>query len=97
MEVIIERADNGYIILSDSNMEEGSDRKYKDVFEDCGDFQEVESFIKAVWFLAEYFGVLGSKHDEKRFWVGMIPRDCNCSEETLNRMEKCPKHSCIDS
>ena len=75
VKVTVERANNGYIVLSENNNDEEICMRDRDVFEDKGDSQEIESFVSMIWFLAEYFGVIGSKHDEKRFWVGMIPKD----------------------
>lgn len=62
----IERVSNGFILTSNC----GEDGLTEEVFEDSGAVEE--SFIKLVWALADYFGVIGSKNDKERFWVGLV-------------------------
>lgn len=75
-EATVRKANNGYICTSCDfeGTDDLLDSVVQDVFEDIGD-DGISSFIALVWHLAEYFGTLGSKHDEKRFWCGYVDRD----------------------
>jgi len=77
-ESTLRKVDNGYICTTTNAEDEDLlSSLMENVFENPTDDDEgdMASFIAAVWHLVEYFGVLGSKHDEKRFWCGFIDRD----------------------
>ena len=71
----IEKVDNGFICTTYVPEEEDDVYvEHKNVFTDPADY-EVKEFVDLVWFLAEYYGVLGSKHDKERLWVGLVDQE----------------------
>ena len=59
LSLTIVKADNGYIL----GHEDGQS-VYEESHED-----DLETFQKVLWEVIEHFGMLGSKHDEKRIRV----------------------------
>jgi len=73
-EAKIEKVENGYILWIPDMDNEDENRQNKVYV--YGDEENDESqFATMVWALAEHFAEVGSKHDPKRFWVGMIEKD----------------------
>lgn len=76
-EATVRKVNNGYVCTTCTDEDEDLIRSLtEDVFESSMDDDgDVAAFITMVWHLAEYYGVLGSKHDAKRFWCGFVDQD----------------------
>ena len=62
MPVTIEKCGNGYVVTQNN--------KILSVFEDSEtEWGHLESFNRLLYFITEHFGLLGSKHDEKRIRI----------------------------
>lgn len=68
MKLEIDRTDNGYIA---SWWEDGDDCiQHQMVFEETEkEHGEIECFQHLLWFMTEYFGMIGSKHDARRISI----------------------------
>ena len=71
-DIIVERVDNGFVA---SYLEEvdGEFEERRSCFEGNGD--DVEAFQRLLWFVTDYFGMTGSKHDKKRITITTGPPD----------------------
>jgi hypothetical protein len=58
------------MVTENGNVNEFSE----EVFEDSP-YHKAQSFVYVVNYLAEFFGVTGSKHDPFRFWCGFLGQD----------------------
>jgi hypothetical protein len=66
MELIIKRVENGYI----SSFEDEQLGEVFDVFEECEtEWGDIECFQRLLWHVAEYYGMIGSKHDTRRIRI----------------------------
>lgn len=64
----ITKADNGYRCnwLQETD-DLGDVRIYENVTEEAeSEHREVEAFARLLWFITDFFGMVGSKHDERR-------------------------------
>jgi hypothetical protein len=79
-EAKIEKVSNGYICITYVPETDDTYTVNKELFEEptdntaiyTGTDTEITSFVSLVQFLADYFGVGGSKHDAERLWVGRV-------------------------
>jgi hypothetical protein len=68
MPVTIEKCRNGYVVTQNN--------KILSVFEDNEtEWGHLESFNRLLYFITERFGMLGSKHDEKRIRINIENED----------------------
>jgi hypothetical protein len=69
-DIHIIRSDNGYRCNWIEEVDEDHERIMEMVFEEEGsEHGEIEAFQRLLWFITEHFGMVGSKHDEKRIRV----------------------------
>lgn len=72
----IEKVVNGYIVTHPDELEDGVEVEYRDVIEDRDtDDGELEAGLDLLYFVMEYFGLIGSKHDKKRLRAEIVERD----------------------
>lgn len=66
------KGDNGFRCNWLEDLDEGGDdaRICETVFEEEeSEHGEIEAFARLLWFVTEHFGMVGSKHDEKRIRI----------------------------
>lgn len=63
LKLCIDKVDNGYVLTPDPVLE--LDPQVFEIDED----NEAESFTKVLWAITEYFGMMGSRHDNKRIFI----------------------------
>lgn len=75
----IERVENGYIVSYEDERAEGTPCTVSEVIEDS-ESDPLKSGEGLLWWVAEFFGVGGSKHDEERIRIVRITRDGEVKE-----------------
>jgi hypothetical protein len=72
--VTIERGDNGYLMGFEEEWEDGTPRKIFEVIQD-DEVDELKSGEELLWWIMDYFGFGGSKHDAERLRIVRVKRD----------------------
>ena len=70
-ELWVTRGENGFIVRWMEELENGNVKQLHQVFEsdEHAVWGDHEALRRCLWFLAEHFGLGGSKHDEKRIRI----------------------------
>lgn len=63
LKLCIDEVNNGFVFTPDPSME--TDPSVYTIDED----EEAESFVKVLWAITEYFGMIGSRYDKKRILI----------------------------
>ena len=70
----ITKAENGYVLRWSDEDEYGAEVIHTEVVED-DERDQLKSGVELLYRIMEYFGFLGSKHDEERIRVVRVGRD----------------------
>ena len=77
--ISIVRGDNGYLLEYEDENEDGSPRTIFEVIQDGPDNQALTGALKSgeelLWWVMDYFGFGGSKHDAERIRIVRVKRE----------------------
>ncbi len=82
----IEKVTNGYIVSHPDEFDDGVKVEFRDVIEEPEEeWGELAAGLHLLYFVMDYFGLIGSKHDAKRLRVEIVEKESDGDIRDMDR------------